>query len=289
MVRGSRWPPLSLAVPAATRPQEPHPRSSKYAMTSVQRADRKTVAYIRLTCRSRRSQRETGRRATVLYFEQRRSPGSTLRRGMREVLNAARRERIYPIHDLRKYQRFAPCSTLARPNTSLSGPNISGPNATLGERIKRSRSSAGESPLSDGRGSNHAPKPQTNMEVNSATTVGFVSPNFAAMASLAGAIIDDEAGHMNVYALTTSVAAHFFLNGQLSWKGGGGGAGEGWLVHSVYNRNGNTNKTHFFGFSGSSGPSQSTMYTAELSDPSGVSFAGPAGSFPCWPRGSDDG
>ena len=62
------------------------------------------------------------------------------------------------------------------------------------------------------------------MEVKSATTVGFVSPNFAAIASLAGAIIDDEAGHMNVYALTTSVAAHFFLNGQLSsWKGNGGG------------------------------------------------------------------
>ena len=71
------------------------------------------------------------------------------------------------------------------------------------------------------------------MEVNSATTVGFVSPNFAAMASLAGAIIDDEAGHMNVYALTTSVAAHFFLNGQLSrmWGGGAGVGGKGWLVH----------------------------------------------------------
>ena len=147
-------------------------------------------------------------------------------------MDAAKRERIYPIRDLRKYQRFAPCNTLARPNTSLSGPNTSGPNATSRESIRRS--SAGESPPSDGRGgSNDTPKPQTNTEVKSATTVGFVSPNFAAMASLAGAIIDDEAGHMNVYALTTSVAAHFFLNGQLSrmWGGGAGVGGKGWLVH----------------------------------------------------------
>ena len=80
-VRGSRWPPLSLAAPAAIHHPEPHHRSGKYTTTSLRRADKKVVANIRLTCRSRRSQRETGRQATVLYFEQRRSPGSTLQHG----------------------------------------------------------------------------------------------------------------------------------------------------------------------------------------------------------------
>ena len=46
-------------------------------------------------------------------------------------------------------------------------------------------------------------------------TVSFVSPNLAAMVPLAGDIIDDETGLMKVYADTTSVTAHFFLNGQL--------------------------------------------------------------------------
>ena len=80
----------------------------------------------------------------------------------------------------------------------------------------------------------YAPYPQTKIDVNSAMTVSFVSPNLAAMVPLAGDIIDDETGLMNVYADTTSVTAHFFLNGQLleagsevndGWVGVGGKGG----------------------------------------------------------------
>ena len=56
----------------------------------------------------------------------------------------------------------------------------------------------------------------------------------------------------------------------------------------LYDRNVNAKGTHFFGFSESSGPSQSTMYTADLSEPSGVRFAGLVGWFSSWQRGSDD-
>ena len=44
----------------------------------------------------------------------------------------------------------------------------------------------------------YAPYPATKMDVRSATTVEFVTPNLAAMISLAGAIAADESGLMNV-------------------------------------------------------------------------------------------
>lgn len=53
------------------------------------------------------------------------------------------------------------------------------------------------------------------MEVRRAESVLFVTPNLAAMISLAGAIADDDSGVINVYSDTTVVTAHFFFSGQL--------------------------------------------------------------------------
>lgn len=46
-------------------------------------------------------------------------------------------------------------------------------------------------------------------------TLLLVIPNSRAICALAGAIIEDETGLMNVNAETIAVAAHFFLNAQL--------------------------------------------------------------------------
>ena len=62
----------------------------------------------------------------------------------------------------------------------------------------------------------HIPYAATKTEVRRAMTELFVMPNSCAICSLAGAIMEDETGLMNVNADTMRVAAHFFLEDQLS-------------------------------------------------------------------------
>lgn len=49
-------------------------------------------------------------------------------------------------------------------------------------------------------------------------TVGLVIPKSRANCGVAGAIIEEETGEMNVNAETMAVAAHFFLKDQLKVK-----------------------------------------------------------------------
>ena len=53
------------------------------------------------------------------------------------------------------------------------------------------------------------------MDVVRAITTSFVMPKLAASSSLAGAIMEDDTGLMNVNADTMAVAAHLRLNVQL--------------------------------------------------------------------------
>lgn len=59
------------------------------------------------------------------------------------------------------------------------------------------------------------PYAATKTDVRSAMTVLFVTPNWPAICSLAGAIMEDETGLMKVNAETIRVAAHFFFFDQL--------------------------------------------------------------------------
>ena len=59
------------------------------------------------------------------------------------------------------------------------------------------------------------PYAATNMDVSSAVTLLLVMPNSSAICSLAGAIMDEDTGLMNVNADTIAVAAHFLCLLQL--------------------------------------------------------------------------
>ena len=59
------------------------------------------------------------------------------------------------------------------------------------------------------------PYAATNMDVSSAVTLLLVMPNSSAICPLAGAIMDEDTGLMNVNADTIAVAAHFLCLLQL--------------------------------------------------------------------------
>ena len=86
----------------------------------------------------------------------------------------------------------------------------------------------------------------------------LVMPNSWAIWSVAGAIMDEDTGEMNVNADTIAVAAHFFFSDQLQ-------AYQSLTENEVRK----TLETHFLGFSGSSGPSQSTTSTSCFSSVEG--------------------
>lgn len=103
-------------------------------------------------------------------------------------------------------------------------------------------------------------------------------PNSDAMWSAAGATMVDETGEMNVKAETVSAAAHLRLDGQLWRTAAAKERRSRWTGVQRSNRS----CTHFRGFSGSSGPSQSTTivvssslldaWETELSSPLPSSF-----------------
>lgn len=102
----------------------------------------------------------------------------------------------------------------------------------------------------------HLPYASTKTVIVRAITVELVIPKSAAIARLAGAIIEDETGEMNVKAETMAVAAHFRLKVQLKKT-------EKKLANGHHVRYITT--TYFLGFWGSSGPSQSTIQTSLFS------------------------
>ena len=108
----------------------------------------------------------------------------------------------------------------------------------------------------------HSPYAATNTEVRRAITELFVMPNSLAICSLAGAIMDDETGLMNVNAETMAVAAHFLRRDQLEKRE----AARAFAPTQDEYRNGRTRTremTYFLGFWGSSGPSQLTIKTSD--------------------------
>ena len=127
----------------------------------------------------------------------------------------------------------------------------------------------------------YVPYARTNTDVIMAMTTELVTPNSAATCSEAGAIMEDEMGDMKVKHDTVRMRCHFLLYFQLhaqmirvaQW------------VSLILLDAGGKIRTHFFGFSGSLGPSQSTMWMARpssaravLDGGSGRSLASPSTS-----------
>lgn len=73
-------------------------------------------------------------------------------------------------------------------------------------------------PEQDGE-NNILPYAKTNMEIVIATTTVLVMPNCRAIASLAGATIEDDTGLMKVKDETIIAAIHFLRLGQLYHSG----------------------------------------------------------------------
>ena len=101
-----------------------------------------------------------------------------------------------------------------------------------------------------------------DVEVVSATTIGFWIPNSLATCSDAGAIMDEETGEMNVKADTMAVAAHFLRRDQLG-KREAARAFAPTLDEYRQGRTWTREMTYFLGFWGSSGPSQLTIKTSD--------------------------
>lgn len=96
-----------------------------------------------------------------------------------------------------------------------------------------------------------------------AWTAELWTPNSSTICEVAGATIDDDTGDMKVNSDTMTVEAHFFEYVQLQFL----------FFFRISNNNIERAKAHFFGFAGSSGPSQSTQMISD------------SGSFPSsYPR-----
>lgn len=90
----------------------------------------------------------------------------------------------------------------------------------------------------------------TKTEVLIAISTELVIPNCWAICSVAGATIEEDTGLMKVNAETMAVAAHFRVNTQLQ------------ISINLNRLTSRKIRPYFFGFSGSSGPSQSTINTS---------------------------
>ena len=102
---------------------------------------------------------------------------------------------------------FANCNTRERPYTSLRGPKRSGPNATMVKSLCYARHS--------GYDKDYVPYARTKIDVLKAMSRALVTPNWCAMSSDAGAIMEDDTGEMKVNADTVRAAAHFRFSVQL--------------------------------------------------------------------------
>ena len=147
--------------------------------------------------RYHRGPQGNGRQLAALRFVQSHSPNSMLLNVTGQISELPEQHKL---KHAPKYHILASCSTLERPKSSLNGPSMSGPNATQEE--------VNSSSVHSGRNM-HSPYAATKTEVRSAITEVFVIPNSLEIWSLAGAIMEDDTGLINVNAETMAVAAHF--------------------------------------------------------------------------------